>query len=81
MLKGQDAPRDRAAHCYDRQHTLKRDKLNDTVDKLLTTVERCRRLSSWITDRKAIQALLQLTTECDERAVELREQADKRSGR
>ena len=50
------------------------DKVNETADKLLTTAERCRRLSAWIIDRPTIEALLQLAKECEERADELRQQ-------
>jgi len=54
------------------------EKLNDTADKLLSTAERCRRLSAWIIDRRATDALLQLAEECEQRAGELQEQTGER---
>ena len=49
------------------------ERFSETVDTLLLTAERCRRLVTWITDRQAIEALLHLAEECEARAEELRE--------
>ena len=49
------------------------ERLNETADKLLATAERCYRLARGITDRRAIEALLQLAEECETRAEELRQ--------
>jgi len=49
------------------------DRLSETADKLLDTAERCYRLAHGITDRQAIEALLQLAQECEQRAEELRQ--------
>lgn len=50
------------------------DQLQTTMDTLLATAERCYRLARGITDRQAIEALLRLAEECEERAEELRKQ-------
>ena len=50
------------------------DRLETAADRLLETAERCYRLARGITDRQAIEALLQLAEECEERAAELRKQ-------
>jgi len=50
--------------------------LNETAEKLLTTAERCRRLSAWIIDRRATEALLQLAEECEAQIEELRQHAE-----
>ena len=50
------------------------EQLQATIDRLLETAERCYRLARGITDRQAIEALLRLAEECEERAAELREQ-------
>jgi hypothetical protein len=49
------------------------EKLQRTADTLLTTAERCYRLARGITDRQAIEALLRLAEECEQRAEELRD--------
>jgi len=41
--------------------------------RLLETAERCYRLARGITDRQAIEALLRLAEECEQRADELRQ--------
>jgi hypothetical protein len=48
--------------------------LKEIADRLLATAERCYRLARGITDRQAIEALLSLAEECEERAEELRKQ-------
>jgi hypothetical protein len=50
------------------------DTLDSTIETLLATAERCRRLANWIIDRQATKALLGLAKECEERAAELRKQ-------
>ena len=50
------------------------DTLDSTIETLLATAERCRRLAHWVTDRQATGALLALAEECEERAAELRRQ-------
>jgi hypothetical protein len=44
-----------------------------TITKLLATAERCRRLATWIVDRRACESLLGLAEECEVKAAELRE--------
>ena len=55
---------------------LPTDRLNETAEKLLTTAERCRRLSAWIIDRRASEALLQLAGECEAQVEELRQHGE-----
>jgi hypothetical protein len=50
------------------------DRFQTTIDTLLDTAERCYRLARGITDRQAIEALLRLAEECEEKAAELRKQ-------
>ena len=52
------------------------ERLQETADKLLATAERCYRLARGITDRQAIEALLQLAEECEERAEAIRQGPD-----
>ena len=49
------------------------DQLQSTIDRLLETAERCYRLARGITDRQAIEALLRLAEECEQRADEFRQ--------
>jgi len=49
------------------------ERLHETAYTLLATAERCRRLATWITDRQAIEALLRLAEECEQRAEKLRD--------
>ena len=48
------------------------DRLQETADKLLATAERCYRLARGITDRRAIEALLQLGEECEAQTKAIR---------
>ena len=57
------------------------DTLDSTIETLLATAERCRRLAVWLVDRRTTEALLQLAKECDEKAAELRDQAIERTSR
>ena len=50
------------------------ERLKETTDTLLATAERCYRLARSITDRQAVEALLRVAEECEERADELRNQ-------
>jgi NTP pyrophosphatase (non-canonical NTP hydrolase) len=50
------------------------DTLDSTIETLLATAERSRRLAGWTTDRQATRALLQLAEECEEKAEELRKE-------
>jgi hypothetical protein len=50
------------------------ERLRETAEGLLATAERCYRLARGTTDRQAIEALLRLAEECEERAAELRRQ-------
>ena len=50
------------------------DTLESTIETLLATAGRCRRLAGWIIDRQATKALLQLAEECEEKAEELRKE-------
>lgn len=52
------------------------DKLRESADTLLATAERCYRLARGITDRQAIEALLKLAEECEQRAAELRQNGE-----
>src|SRR5262249_10515408 len=52
------------------------DRLSETTDNLLATAERCRRLSTWIIDRRASEALLQLAGECEAQVEELRQHGE-----
>ena len=49
------------------------EQLQRTIDTLLETAERCYLLARRITDRQAMESLLQLAEECEQRAEELRE--------
>ena len=51
----------------------KPEQLDATIDRLLETAERCYRLARGITDRQAIEALLRLAEECEQRSDELRQ--------
>ena len=57
------------------------EQLQATIDRLLQTAERCYRLARGIIDRKAIEALVRLAEECEERAEELQEQTEEPGGR
>jgi hypothetical protein len=48
------------------------ERLLETADTLLATAERCYRLARWITDRPAIEALLEMARECEAKAEALR---------
>ena len=52
------------------------EQLQATIDGLLQTAERCYRLVRGITDRQAIEALVRLAEECEQRAEELQEQTE-----
>jgi|GraSoiStandDraft_60_1057301.scaffolds.fasta_scaffold314724_1 hypothetical protein len=64
MLKRQDA-------AFHRLAKTRAAAMDD--HRLLETAERCYRLARGITDRQAIEALLRLAEECEQRADELRQ--------
>jgi hypothetical protein len=47
--------------------------LQPTITKLLATAERCRRLATWIVDRRTCESLLKLADESEVKAAELQE--------
>jgi hypothetical protein len=49
------------------------EQVQRTIDTLLATAERCYRLARRITDRQAMESLLRLAEECEERADDLRQ--------
>ena len=51
--------------------------LQPTITKLLATAERCRRLATWITDRRACESLVALAEESELRALELQEMLER----
>ena len=53
------------------------DRLQTTINKLLATAERCRRLAAFVTDRETCGRLLELAQESEEQAGALQEAADK----
>jgi len=53
------------------------DRLQTTINKLLATAERCRRLAAFVTDREACGRLLELAQESEEQAGALQQAADK----
>jgi hypothetical protein len=55
--------------------------LQDAINKLLETAQRCRRLAGGITDRATHERMLEMAKECEERAAELRDQAIERTSR
>jgi hypothetical protein len=47
--------------------------LQITINNLMETAQRCRRLAAGITDRRTGERLLEMAKECEERASELRQ--------
>jgi hypothetical protein len=48
------------------------DKVQDSIDALLATADRCYRLAAGISDRKTVERLLEMARECEERAAAIR---------
>jgi hypothetical protein len=53
------------------------EQLQSTIDRLLETAERCYRLARGITDRQAVEGLVPLAEECEQRAEELQQETEK----
>ena len=48
------------------------DSAQGSVENLLDTADRCRRLATWLTDRKTAERLFEMARECEERAAVVR---------
>jgi hypothetical protein len=53
------------------------DRVQTTINKLLATAERCRRLAPFVTDRETCGRLLELARESEEEAGALQQAVDK----
>jgi hypothetical protein len=52
------------------------DSAQDSVENLLETADRCRRLARDLTDRQTVERLLEMARECEERANVLKQGGD-----